>query len=278
MRTLLTPSNKELTNMGRVKEQQYGWRVSDDEGRSAKVLKTKLRVDRSYQRDLIDSKVLAIAKDFNWAAFGVLIVFARGDDYYVVDGQHRLEAALRLASIQQVPCRIFESKDKADEAAAFLKTNTQRRPISGIQRFDASVVSGDPDAVMLNHLVTECGRVVRKDSNRTTVACVGTLMSRLKEDKERFIRLWPMWVEVMRDDPFHGDFVKGSWWLERRLEEQELSLASGWGRERLRKIGLPTCLDSMTRWVLAVQSRNAKSLGEGLLNGLNKGCRKRVEL
>jgi len=261
-----------------LKEQQYGWRVSDDEGRSAKVLKTKLKVDRSYQRDLIETKALAIARDFNWAAFGVLIVFARGDDYYVVDGQHRLEAALRLASIQQVPCRIFESKDKADEAAAFLKTNTQRKMMSGVERFNAAVVSGDPDAVLLNHLVTECGRVVKKNAYTNTVSCVGTLLSRLKEDKDLFITLWPMWVEMLQDDPFHGEFIKACWWLERRLQDQGLSLASGWGRERLRKVGLPTCLDSMNRWALAVQSRNPPAMGEGLLNGLNKGCRKRVEL
>jgi hypothetical protein len=276
--TLRAPSNQEINITGQLKEQQYGWKVSDDEGRSAKVLKTKLKVDRSYQRDLIDTKALAIARDFNWAAFGVLIVFARGDDYYVVDGQHRLAAAMRLASVQQVPCRIFDSKDKADEAAAFLKTNTQRKMMTGVERFRAAVVSGDPDAVMLNHLVTECGRVVRKNSHPNTVSCLSTLLSRLKEDKDTFITLWPMWVEMLQDDPFHGHFVKACWWLERRLQDQGLSLASGWGRERLRKIGLPNCLDSMNRWALAVQSGNPPALGEGLLNALNKGCRKRVEL
>lgn len=55
-----------------------------------------LRIDTEYQRPISGARVDNIAGDWSWVACGVLTVALRGTgsgDYFVIDGQHRLESS-----------------------------------------------------------------------------------------------------------------------------------------------------------------------------------------
>ncbi len=111
----------------------------------------ELRVDTEYQRSL-EAKasqrlISKLAQHWNWDLCQPLVVSRRrGGELYVIDGQHRWEAAKLRGDIQQLPCVVVEYESAADEAASFVNLNQRRRPLSKIDLFKAAVASEDKQA------------------------------------------------------------------------------------------------------------------------------------
>lgn len=134
------------------------------------VLPSELAVDPSYQRSIEanDSQTLIrrIAQFWNWDLCQPLVVSRRGDGaLYVIDGQHRLEAAKLRGDISQLPCVIVAYANAADEAASFVHLNQQRRPLTKLDLFKAAIASEDPDAVAIMAALTHAGLSVAPHSN-----------------------------------------------------------------------------------------------------------------
>ena len=116
----------------------------------------ELEVDAQYQRSVeaADSQALIrkIAQRWNWDLCLPLVVSRRFDGeagrerLFVIDGQHRLEAARLRKDIGQLPCQVVSYDCAADEAASFVHLNQQRRPLSKLDLFKAAVASEDPEA------------------------------------------------------------------------------------------------------------------------------------
>src|SRR5947207_2595614 len=73
----------------------------------------ELAVDASYQRGLEDTRsrdlIKRIAAHWNWDLCQPLVVARRqGGALYVIDGQHRLEAARQRGDIAQLPCVVLD--------------------------------------------------------------------------------------------------------------------------------------------------------------------------
>jgi hypothetical protein len=105
----------------------------------------QLQVDESYQRSLFvpssQTLIRKIAVYWDWGLCQPLFVARRSDGgLYVVDGQHRLEAAKLRGDIQQLPCVISHFDSAAEEAASFVALNQQRRPLNRLQLFRAVVL------------------------------------------------------------------------------------------------------------------------------------------
>jgi len=71
---------------------------------------TLMSVDARYQRDTASRRsqniIQKIAETFKWTRFGVVVVVKIDARYFVIDGQHRVEAA-RLLGIDRVPCVVL---------------------------------------------------------------------------------------------------------------------------------------------------------------------------
>lgn len=121
----------------------------------------QLDVDRTYQRELDQRSlrlVAEIARDWDWGLCQPLVVARRRDGrMFVVDGQHRLEAARRRGDIQQLPCVIIMPDSDGDEASAFVKLNQQRRPLTPFALYRGAVAAGDPSACALASVLREVG-------------------------------------------------------------------------------------------------------------------------
>lgn len=147
-----------------------------------------LRIDPLYQREVLRHgarNIGKIAREFDWALFGIVVVAVVGDAVYaIVDGQHRtLGAALR--GIEAVPCLIIKA-DARQQAKAFAAINGAVTKIHGLAIFAAEVAAGTPDAVALRDAcaaaeVTICKYPVpaNKMKPNETVA-IGTLQRCLK--------------------------------------------------------------------------------------------------
>lgn len=124
----------------------------------------ELRIDPAYQRDITSgpsqSLIRKIAQHWNWDLCQPLVVARRRDlteRLFVIDGQHRLEAARLRGDIEQLPCVIVEYASAADEAASFVHLNQQRRPLSAIDLFKAAVASEDGEACAIMKAIGEAG-------------------------------------------------------------------------------------------------------------------------
>lgn len=115
------------------------------------LLPQQLEIDPAYQRTLeaaaSQTLVRQIAMFWNWDLCQPLVVARRDDGrLYVIDGQHRLEAARMRGDIHQLPAVVVQYASVADEAASFVNLNQRRRPLNRLQIYRAALASGDDEA------------------------------------------------------------------------------------------------------------------------------------
>jgi hypothetical protein len=113
-----------------------------------------LSIDATYQRSLQNGSsqtlIRKIAMFWNWDLCQPLVIARRDDGgLYVVDGQHRLEAAKLRRDIAQLPCVVSTYASAADEAASFVALNQQRRPLIALDLFRAALASEDEEATAI---------------------------------------------------------------------------------------------------------------------------------
>lgn len=132
-----------------------------------------LAIDPDYQRSIetgASRKLIRdIAINWNWDLCQPLVAARRPGviDLYIIDGQHRLEAAKLRGDIQQLPVVVVEYASAADEAASFVALNQKRRPLSRIDIFKAALASGDADAQAILAAIEEAGLTIASHSNYT---------------------------------------------------------------------------------------------------------------
>lgn len=111
-----------------------------------------LRIDPRYQRKPNKSWLRDRKGKLDWQLFGRLIVSARNDGFYVVDGQHRLELALS-EGVDGVPVELHAGLTLSQEARLFHDLDTQRRGLSTDDNFRALVVAEDPVALSVKEVL-----------------------------------------------------------------------------------------------------------------------------
>jgi len=131
-----------------------------------------LGIDPAYQRSIDNGESQAlirrIAVHWDWGLCQPLTVARRDDgSFWVVDGQHRLAAARLRRDIYDLPCVIMASGSVADEAAAFVAMNSQRKKLNALDLFKAALAAGDDDAVAVMGLIEAAGLSLAAHSNWT---------------------------------------------------------------------------------------------------------------
>jgi len=135
----------------------------------------QLQIDANYQRALdtaqSQSLIRKIAVQWNWELCQPLFVARRVDGrLYVVDGQHRLAAAKLRGDLWQLPCVVASFTSAKEEAAAFVKLNQQRRPLTRLDLFKAALAAGDMEACQIGIALNDTGLRVASGSNNQTMA------------------------------------------------------------------------------------------------------------
>lgn len=103
---------------------------------------SELRIDAGYQRPL-RSKVRRMVQMWNYDLCDVVLVSYRDGKFYVVDGQHRVEAARRVG-VEMLACQLLEGLTRIDEARRFVAQNTTASTLSPYDTFGANLLLGDP--------------------------------------------------------------------------------------------------------------------------------------
>ncbi len=118
-----------------------------------------LVVDDGYQRDLKTGNwksIRKIADSFTWSRFSpVFVAPIEGGKYAIIDGQHRVHAAL-LCEFETVPCQIVQMS-REEQAKSFAAVNGMVTKVTVWNLLKAELASGADWAVQLNCLVEEAG-------------------------------------------------------------------------------------------------------------------------
>ena len=260
------------------KIQQYGWTVQDKPGTFTLINKYNLEIDEAYQRQQLNSKVLAIAQKWSWIALNAITVAKRGDKYYVIDGGHRVMAARRRSDIHDLPCMVFSIGELEDEARGFLNTNTARKAMTTADRFDALLIIKDPAALLVKETAEAEGLEIGSDSPRGLRA-LATCMHWAKLDPAMYQYMFPI---IARAGTVHGApitdiLVSGLMYIERCQPEYPV-LAQPFWRDRILKIGATELCNAAKSASAYFKRGGSRIWANGMLNVLNKGVRENRRL
>jgi len=266
------------TPQGLDKVSRYKWKPLDKPGRFEWLPKHKLIVPtETYQRKGTNSKEVRIASNFSWAAFQTISVAGRCDGLYnVIEGGHRLRAAMKRDDVLNVPCMIFDISDEKDQAKAFLSVNKERKPMSGIDRHKAMIIAGDPVAAKVENAVNAIGRTVGKSGQSAReVSCINEMRRCIETDEQAFNRVWPVIAEVCEGRRITRDIVIGIFRLERFVDG---GVSSGVRASRVISVGYDALIEGSRQGREFHGHPGETAIADGMLKKINKGLRNKWEL
>ena len=255
------------------KVKRYKWARPGDKGRFQKIQLSDLKIDPSYQRSEVSARnTLRIARDFDWTAFGALLVMQRVDkSYYVVDGHQRVLAAKHRGDIKAVPAIMFQSLGPMCESAAFVAANVNRTFVKAFNKYRANVLSGQSPEREIDLWLRSVGMsAVSKARQPMEVQFVHVLARSWSRDKEHCKRALLAQCQIYVTEVMDACTQKGICWLLRKgvTIEDHLDTLKPMGKAailaRMRAIGIEqgTTLSERT-------------CGLGILDAINKRLRTR---
>lgn len=135
----------------------------------------KMKVSPLAQRDLNPARVDHLAANFDPEELGAPTVNERDGAFFVIDGQHRIEALKQIGwGDQSVQCWTYEGLTEAEEAEKFLKLN-DTLTVLAMPRFKTGVTAGREVETDIDRIVRAAGLVVSADSIPGAIRAVGTL-------------------------------------------------------------------------------------------------------
>lgn len=262
---------------GTDKIEKYGWKTLDRPGIPFLAEKSELHIDLTYQRTMISqSRVLQIAQAWSHVACGSLIVAQRTDGrMFVIDGQHRLEAANRRSDIKELPCLVFKCERLEEEAMAFYRANCVRGAVSSYDKLRGLLAGGDALARDSVELMLTQGYKPSKSESEWTIRCIAMFLSFMKTDRGVLIKTWPLVAEL------HGgrcisELVFGAVIYLSKYGSDDIT-SREW-RAKILKPGFAQIYDSINRARLLYSRGGSKVWAIGALDIINKGTRKKLIL
>ena len=138
---------------------------------------TQMRVNPLAQRELRPARVSRLAAEFDVEQMGTPTVSYRGGWYYLIDGQHRIEALkvwLGVWEDQQVQCWCYEGLTEADEAEVFLKLN-DTLAVRCFDRFKVAIQAGRTIEADIDRIVRALGLRISASRGNGGISATGTL-------------------------------------------------------------------------------------------------------
>lgn len=254
----------------------YGWKITDAPGALSNLNKTLLQIHPAYQRAATDDKINGIASKWSWVACGALIVGKRNKDFWVIDGQHRLLAALKRSDIKTLPCLVFQTSSVSQEAQGFLDANTARRPVATLDKYRAALAASDPLALVVDAMLQKLGIAVTLSLHKAhTLKCIGFILTRAKEDPFALEEVLVAAMEICGTAPLHERALASLWYLHRNAE---VDLSDKRLRARLKAMGSENILNAAAKAAAYYANGGMRVWAEGVLNEVNRGLRNKISL
>lgn len=283
---ILDKSNKSAapipkTDKTSSKRVKFNWVSAGDPGVFMMINKGDLNLEGKYQRGgvfgISKAKVLDIAREWDWKAFGVLAVIKRADgSLWVYDGGHRLRASFYRDDIEELPCMVFECNDLKEEAKAFVVTNTMVSNVSAFHLHRASVLAGEPLALAVEGVVEKYGYTPTDAKKRGGFGAIGTLRSLVTLDAAMADKVFAACVRIAVDqEPISGEVLEAIFYCQQKLGSRA-DILEGEHLEKLIQEGLKGIQIAIRREKHIVGKGGTSVTAKAVLDLLNKGKRRKM--
>lgn len=277
MSTVVKPASiyKSVT----LNAKRYNLTVVDQPGEFKMINKHKLMIDRSYQRNASKGRVKLINKDWSWLACGVIIVASREEGLFVVDGQHRVLAALSRADIEMLPCMIFKVDEIKEEAKGFLTAQVGRKSLTSYDKFAAQIIAGDENAIFVKQLLDKYDLVSGNTSSTSdgkTVKCLYCMMQWASYNKSVFEQVWPLIVEVCKGNIIKDRIVSGFAYLANHADGEGI-LTPYW-KQKIISIPYQKYVEGIRKAMGYYGSGGERTHATGIIDVINHGRRTKIKL
>lgn len=133
------------------------------------------RVSPLAQRELNPSRVNKIAASLDVERIGTPTVNERSGHFYVIDGQHRIEALKEHGwGDQQIQCWTYVGLTEEEEAEMFLVLN-DTLTVDAFSKFRIGVRAGRAEECDIDRIVQAQGLRISQDKKDGAISAVGTL-------------------------------------------------------------------------------------------------------
>lgn len=138
----------------------------------------KMRVSPLAQREINPARVEHIARTMDLEQLGTPTVNERDGHFFIIDGQHRVEALREWlgedSDGQQIQCWTYVGLTETEEAEKFLKLN-DTLTVNAMAKFKVGVQAERPTETDIDRIVRAQGLCVTQDRIEGGVRAVGTL-------------------------------------------------------------------------------------------------------
>ena len=143
-----------------------------------------------YQRGVQRKRVELIAADFNEYVANEPKISFRNGKYYVVDGQHTIEARILRNGGRALPilCKVYTGMTMQQEALLFAEQNGHSTPLSAGIKLRAKVAGDDAPSKEFLAATNRVGLAFNYDSLQLSdyrISCVGTALKLYNEMGEK---------------------------------------------------------------------------------------------
>lgn len=241
------------------------------QGQLLNIRKAILTVDETYQRSASRALVRKIQQNWSWPAAASITVSLRDGVYHVVDGQHRVLAAMNKPEITHLPCIVFENLTVIDEARQFAMLNKVRRNITSVELFHADVAGADELAMYVNNRLHAFKfRVDTKGAN--TAACVKPMLKLAAKSKPSFDRVLSACARLFKNGKIIGQVFEGLAYIDSK-DPLDPRLV-----ERLLDVGVDKIRTGITQQTIASANRHVRTLARGIVDTANKNLRHKFDI
>lgn len=245
--------------------------VSIEQGEFIRLNKNLLTVEPDYQRQASKKLIKDISREWDSSAVGAITVNVRNNTYYVIDGQHRVEAAKSRPEVTHLPCIVFTGKTKAQEAGILRKMNSNVKIMTGNDKFRARVEEGEELAKWVNNRLKAAGYAVETKGIKI-VRGINKLMKIASESKTRFDRVLSACVQLCKHSPITANIFGGLDIVDKKMNGLDERL-----KDRLVSIGLKTVIETIRREEIAAGNRDAITHARGIMNAVNRNLKNKFE-
>jgi len=193
-------------------------------------------------------------------------------DYYIIDGQNRVLAALKSGGFDLIRCEVHNGLTVREEAEMFSRLNTSRKRVSAHDIFKSGIAAENKDVVFIEGVIKEVGLILvpPKAKNNHEIGVIEPLTEMAKSHKSKeFMGIMQLIGDLSKDGPATRELVVGIRYLADNLTEP---LIGGRAETRIRKLGYGKLLERQKKFLRDNAVKNgSRALGLGLLYAMNFG-------
>lgn len=257
---------------------RFHWTKKGDIGTFMMIPVRQLNIDPEYQRAVVSVfSINTMAKNFSWLAFGNIIVMQRANgEFYVVDGQQRLEVARKRGDIESIPCLVFQSEGQAHEAKAFASINTGRIKVKATDKFRAlSHALIEPEHA-IDEWIKSVGLRVGSDGGQNCLEFIAIFKISWLDDERAAKQSIAVERKIIEDTAFrlNSRIHKGLFWLEKNGINTEEHV----NRIRLRGGHNALLRDIKTVEIESGVKEGMRLCGVGILRTINFKLKNKIQL